>query len=374
MVIMKTAKDFSEIIGMENFIQLLNFFSSSIKLRLCEIMIDNYLKQEEIFKDSYNTHTALTIAKVLHDKIDSMSDETEISRISKKIFSLIKKIDFGNDLEMMLKIYTDARGMFINLDEVTQYLIYGVLKLAVHANKIMKGQHSKRTLSFVKEWVAFAHITIPSLMKSKDQIGLFMLNAQVALMNGLISETDSIIKAILLIINAQYKKTQELEAEEKWTEHLLNILGFLIVVPSNPDNFFENIFAIMSLMEKKTWNKKSVLNRVKIYIAIFNYLCTQAQDKLPYNINRVDSNDTIFLGDDQFFSELEQNLVKVFDQIVNVMGELNNEDRESQAMLSMCMTWTAACLAQNIELSDKVQSFIDKIIKKAEKSYVKCKR
>ena len=90
MVIMKTAKDFSEIIGMENFMQLLNFFSSSIKLRLCEIMIDNYLKQEEIFKDSYNTHTVLTIAKVLHDKIDSMSDESEISRISKKIFSLIK--------------------------------------------------------------------------------------------------------------------------------------------------------------------------------------------------------------------------------------------------------------------------------------------
>ena len=44
MVIMKTAKDFSEIIGMENFMQLLNFFSSSIKLWLCEIMIDNYLK------------------------------------------------------------------------------------------------------------------------------------------------------------------------------------------------------------------------------------------------------------------------------------------------------------------------------------------
>jgi hypothetical protein len=132
-----------------------------------------------------------------------------------KIFSLIKKIDFGNDLEMMLKIYTDARGMFINLDEVTQYLIHGVLKLAVQANKIVKGQHGKRTLSFVKECVAFAHITIPSLLKSKDQISLFMLNAQVALMNGLISETDSIIKAILLIINAQYKKTQEIEAEEK---------------------------------------------------------------------------------------------------------------------------------------------------------------
>ena len=126
--------------------------------------------------------------------------------------------------------------------------------------------------------------------------------------------------------------------------------------------------------KRKHGTKKSALNIVKIYIAVFNYLCTQAQDKLPYSINRVDSNDTIFLGDDQFINELEQNLVKVFDQIVNVMGELNNDDRESQAMLSMWMTWTADWLAQNVALSDKVQSFIDKIIKKVEKSYIKCKR
>jgi len=150
MVIMNTAKDFPEIIGLENFMALLNYFPSSIKLRLCEIMIDYYLKQDDVFKDSYNMHTVLTIAKVLHDKIDSMTDASEIKRISKKIYSLIKKIDFGRDLEKMLKVFTDARGLFVNLDEVTQYLIHAVLKLAVQANKITKGKHSKKTLAFVK--------------------------------------------------------------------------------------------------------------------------------------------------------------------------------------------------------------------------------
>jgi hypothetical protein len=85
MIIMKTAKDFSQIIGLENFMSLLNYFSSNIKLRLCEIMIDYYLKQEEVFKDSYKMHIVLTVAKVLHDKIDSMSDQKEINRISTKI-------------------------------------------------------------------------------------------------------------------------------------------------------------------------------------------------------------------------------------------------------------------------------------------------
>lgn len=58
------------------------------------------------------------------------------------------------------------------------------------------------------------------------------------------------------------------------------------------------------------------------------------------------------------------------------MTELNNagEDRESQAMLSKCMTYTAASLAQNVNCSPNIQKFIGKCIKKAEKSYVKCKR
>lgn len=89
----------------------------------------------------------------------------------------------------------------------------------------------------------------------------------------------------------------------------------------------------------------------------------------------MDSNDTIFLGDETFVAGLEDCLVKVFDQIVNIMTELNNaEDRESQASLSKCMTATAACLAQNLQMTPNVEKFMSKITKKAEKSYVKCRR
>lgn len=372
MVIMKTAKDFPEIIGLENFLSLLNYFPSSIKLRLCEIVMDYYLKLDDISK---SMHTVLSIAKILHDKIDSMTDGSEIQRISKKVYTLIQKIDYGRDLEKMLKIFTDARGLFVNLDEVTKYLIHNVLKLAVKANQIRKGKHNKQTLAFVKACVAYAHITIPSLLSDKDQIKLFIQNAQVALMNGLISETDSIIKAILLILNSQYKNNQDPEAESKMTEHILNIIGFMVVMPSNPDDYFENTKAIQTLVSKKVWNKKSVYNRVKIYIALFNYLCTQAQDKLPYNIERVDSNDTIFIGDENFAKDLEILLTEVFDKIVEVMTELNAmEDRESQAMLSKSITAMAGCLAQNVNITPNVEKFISKMIKKAEKSFVKCKR
>ena len=299
----------------------------------------------------------------------------KLNEFLNKVYTLIQKIDYGRDLEKMLKVFTDARGLFVNLDDVTIYLINSVLKLAVKANQIRKGKHNKQTLAFVKACIAYAHITIPSLLDDKDQIKLFIQNAQVALMNGLISETDSIIKAIMLILNSKFKNVQDREADEKMTEHVLNIIGFMVVMPSNPDEYFENTRAILILVEKKSWNQKSVYSRIKIYIGLFNYLCSQAQDKLPYNINRVDSNDTIFLGDEAFISELETLLMETFDKIVNVMTELNSaEDRESQAILSKSITAMAACLAQNTNMSPNINKFISKMIKKAEKSYVKCKR
>lgn len=53
-----------------------------------------------------------------------MSSDEEINRISGIISQIIKKIDFGKDLDKTLNVLTTARGLFINLDEVTETLIY----------------------------------------------------------------------------------------------------------------------------------------------------------------------------------------------------------------------------------------------------------
>ena len=68
-------------------------------------------------------HSIFQIAKSLHDKIDSMSTEEEIKRISKTISRIVRKIDFGRDLDKTLNVLTTARGFFINLDDVTETLI-----------------------------------------------------------------------------------------------------------------------------------------------------------------------------------------------------------------------------------------------------------
>jgi predicted RNA binding protein with dsRBD fold (UPF0201 family) len=92
-----------------------------------------------------------------------MSTEEETRRISKTISKILRKIDFGRDLDKTLNVLTTARGMFINLDEVTETLISQVVSLAARAHSFTRGKHNQKTKAFIKACIAYSHITIPTL-------------------------------------------------------------------------------------------------------------------------------------------------------------------------------------------------------------------
>lgn len=195
--VMMTAKDFSELIGFENLLALLNYFPTSVRNKLCEMMLTFFVTNNKKLQDGFMIHSIFQVAKTLHDKIDALSSDAEIDRVSKIISEIIKKIDFGRDLDKTLTVLTTARGFFINLDLVTETLIYQVIMIANRAHKITNGKHNNKTQTFVKACIAFCHITIPTLDDIEKQTKLFLLTAQASLLNGLIGETDSLLKAIL---------------------------------------------------------------------------------------------------------------------------------------------------------------------------------
>lgn len=69
------------------------------------------------------------------------------------------------------------------------------------------------------------------------QINLFNQGAQVALVNGLIGETEALLKGVLMTISNNFESN--IDFLKSATSIILNMLGFLVVVPSNPEgNFF----------------------------------------------------------------------------------------------------------------------------------------
>ena len=69
------------------------------------------------------------------------------------------------------------------------------------------------------------------------QINLFNQGAQVALVNGLIGETEALLKGVLMTLSNNFESNMDFLKSA--TSIILNMLGFLVVVPSNPEgNFF----------------------------------------------------------------------------------------------------------------------------------------
>lgn len=52
-----------------------------------------------------------------------MALESEVETTGNLLRDVIAKIDFGRDLEQQLKILNQARGIFINFDQVTDLLV-----------------------------------------------------------------------------------------------------------------------------------------------------------------------------------------------------------------------------------------------------------
>lgn len=147
----------------------------------------------------------------------------------------------------------------------------------------------------------------------------------------------------------------------------------MVVIPSNPEKYYyQTTQVIMNLIKKKTWQPESLFIKVKLYCALVNYLSSQLQDKLPYNILRVDSNDSIFLGEEGFRQEGLTLIQQIFDAIVELAADsLEDQDKEVQANLSKSMTLLASTMAMNMEITPYVEKYIGKMTKRAEKSYMK---
>ena len=150
------------------------------------------------------------------------------------------------------------------------------------------------------------------------------------MLNGLIGETDSLIKAILATIDENFDQKRLVHIGDT----LLQLLGLLVIVPSNPETtFFQLAEGSVTLLRYQERGAQHHQLKVRLWIGIINYLGTQQQDTLPYHAPNVDSNDRIFIGNDDFKRESNQLLDFCFDQILEVIEKLNEQKQSYSGVL-----------------------------------------
>ena len=318
--------NYNSILSGDNFLFLLQNFNPEMKLNICHTIFKQLINQKDKITDTYLAFSLLKIGKFIHDSIEIFSPPEKRKEVSDILTKFINKIDFGMDFENYFNFLTEARAAYYELDSITELLIKCVQKTAIQTYKSVKGKHNKKTMRFCKVCVAYCLITIPSISSIKTQLKLELTTAEIALMNNLISECDSLCKFIITNIQKEIDCLDKLEADFI-INYSKSFLGFLIMVPSNPDDPFQLIRGFINLFQLETLPKNNLVSRVKlsVFLSMSKFVTTQLQNRLPYHVFNVDSNDEIFTGDPKYISEGNQILENIITEILNEISEFDGK-------------------------------------------------
>ena len=318
----KYSSNFGEILTSQYFLQLLDLFQSERKTDMCKELLNNFISSKETTADPVVIATVFDIARSLHDSLDSLSVDDERRQISFLLCRFIALIDFKNNLEQQLNVLVDCRAAFPNLDSVKDRLVLSVVKLAVKANAMMKGKHTRKTSAFVKACLAYCHITIPSIDDVFRRLYLFLQCGQVALMNNCLPQTDTFFKAAISEIpdipktySVQFQSSKT-STEPKLIEFIESFLASLVVVPGHPEHGpFYLISGLRNAISKYSWSEDN-LGDIEVLINMLPVLACWSQRKLPYTIDQVDSNDVLFGGNKMFLDECAQQFNDILSEVL----------------------------------------------------------
>lgn len=217
----------------------------------------------------------------------ALTVEDERRQISHLICSFIRKVHFGTDFEKQLSFYVEARGTFSNLDSVYNTLVHSVNKLAMETCQIVKYKHSRKTLSFVKACVAFCFITIPSITSIQQQMDLYLLSGQVALVNNCLGQADACFEEALNLVG-DLQNTIDIDGKSRTMDVYLisflnNMLATLVLVPDSPDQGVLYLLRLLlDVIQKYSFAHES--GPANIYLNALDMLYVQSLETFPYHI------------------------------------------------------------------------------------------
>lgn len=123
--------------------------------------------------------------------------------------------------------------------------------------------------------------------------------------------------------------------------------------------------SIMSIIKMHNWSSDIHGTCVtRIYFALINYLGTQLQDKLPYSVPYVNSNDEIFIGNEDFGKEACELMDDIFSEVLETITKLNGMKASHLKELFFMAVTAANTLIVNCDVMNKsISSYTNKLFK-----------
>ncbi|XP_068761275.1 VPS35 endosomal protein-sorting factor-like [Montipora capricornis] len=340
--ILEHMHDFSVLVSMDKFLPFLDMFQKdTIKVDVCKLIMEAFVKhQHEPASDPVVVNALLFVSKTMHDSVNALTVIDEKRIIGHLITGFLRKIDFGRDFERQLDSYVDARSSFSNLETVLVMLVQSVNSLAMRTREVVKGNHTRKTASFIRACVAYCFITIPSIEDIFTRLKLYLLSGQVAMANQALSQADAFFRAAISLIS-EVPRTIEIDhkvkpSEPYLLEYMNNFFSTLLVVPDSPDQgALHLVRGLLNVVQDYTWELNGG-SKMSVYLNAVGLLSAMSQEYFIYHVDKVDSNDKLYGCDKKFLAEINQIVSTLMEAVFEHLKSLTSgEELKRQAAVAI---------------------------------------
>ena len=318
-------KSFTELFSMNKFMPFIDMFQNEkVKLDVCKSILEAFAaNQVETTDDPVVVHTMMYISKVVHDAVSAMTFEDELKQITQLVLAFLSKISFGRDFEATLNFLVEARSVFGNLDPVLVHLVHRANGVAMETHNIVKAQHSRKTADFVRTCVAYAFITIPSIMDVKDRLRLYLESGQIAVVNQALTQGDAIFKTAIGLLG-EVNRDEE-GSIDFMVDYLRSFMSTLLMVPDNPEQ--EPLYllkGVLNVASTMPWPADSDAS-TDLFIDAISLLSSYGQQKYLYTCPKVEANDKLYGNSPKFCAELHVIISSLIERVLANLKSLNGE-------------------------------------------------
>ena len=323
--------DLSPLFGFPSLVPLtdISFQSNSQKVEFAETLIHLLFSPSQNSRDlavadPIAQQFCLDMCQLVSDSISSEIHSVSSRRVKQvggDISRFILSCEFGGNYESHLTFLSTCRRNFNKVVEVQEICVHLACKIATSNN--CGGDMANAC-------IAFCHITIPSLPDSVRARRLMLQAANVALMNGLVSQAES------LIIESM--------ADTCDIEFLKSVCAFILMLPGHPQK--GPLFVCQELVEAF----KRVKAKGPDLIQLLPLLAAFSQPEYLYFVKGVDSNCELYSGDPSFQKELEELAASI------IVEALENVDASDGAAKKVLLETIRSTIKPSQALSRKLDS------------------
>jgi len=197
--------------------------------------------------------------------------------------------------------------------------------------------------------------------------------AIVSLQNQCLPQTDTFLKSAISLIPevplTEVCEYRNVNTEPRLASLLCSFVGLLIVVPGSPEHGpFYLVQGFLNAVPRYKWSETSGA-QIGVYIEMLGMLSAFKQPSLPYHVEFVDSNDTLYGGSKEYHEELDEVTASVMKLIVDNLTRLGESEgknvKSKQSEMSLLLVNKMITVLEMDEVSFKFAKNLLKLVDKA---------